>query len=110
MKTFEVTTMYSTTPDCYLEADEYAEGGHVALSVWSESEGPFANLTVNLDSTKLYPKNFNFVDTNNFPQAIELIQRLGIGRPTDRCGYSGFCSYPLYEFDMDAIKAWTEGE
>lgn len=108
MKTFEVTTAYGTTPDCYLEVTEYDKGGHIALSVWSESEGPFDFLTKNFDS--VYPKHFNYVNTDTFPKAIELIDRLGIGRPTGLHRRSGFCTYPLYEFDMDAIKAWTEGE
>lgn len=110
MKIFEVTTMWSTTPDCFLSVDSYADNDHVAISIWSESEGPFAGLTVNLPQTKRYPKNFGFVDVNNFPQAEALIERLGIGTDTGHLGSSGFCVYPLYEFDMKALKDWTEGE
>ena len=112
MKTFEVTTMWSTTPDCFLSVDSYADNGHVAISVWSESEGPFAGLTVNLPETKNYPTNYAFVDTNNFPEAPEMIRRLRIGKYTGRMAVSGYCMYPLYQFDETALKEWAmpEGE
>ena len=109
MKTFEVKTPYSYEPECVLVLNKYANNQHIALSVWCE-DGPFADITVNLPETKRYPKNFGFVDTNNFPQAHRLIEQLGIGKPTGTYAQSGWCYYPLYEFDIDKIKEWTEGE
>ena len=110
MKTFEVKTMWSTTPDCYLSVSKYEINDHISISIWSKSEGPFANLTVNISRTSCYPKHFGYVDTNNFPEGTALIERLGIGKWTGKIFSSGFCTYPLYEFDEEAIKAWTEGE
>ena len=108
MKTFEVKTAYSCEPNCFLEQAEYSENQHIALSVWCD-DGPFADITVNLPDTKRYPKNFGFVDINNFPQALALINKLGIGEPVGYHAFSGWCEYPLYEFDLEAIKKWTEG-
>lgn len=105
--TFEVNTMWGTTPDCFLNVSRYSNNDHIAISVWSESEGPFSGLTVNLRETIRYPKNFGYVDTNNFPGAEELIERLGIGKWTGGLFSSGFCTYPLYEFDEKAIERWT---
>ena len=110
MKTFEVKIRWSTTPDCYLSVEKYAANDHIAISIWSESEGPFADLTVNLSETAKYPKHYGYVDVNNFPEATALIERLGIGKWTGGLFSSGFCTYPLYEFDEEALKKWTEGE
>ena len=109
MKTFEVKTPWATTPDCTLAVSRYANNDHIALGIWCE-DGPFADLTVNLPDVKRYPKNFGYVDTNNFPQGLELIERLGIGKWTGILKPSGWCTYPLYEFDEAVLKEWTEGE
>lgn len=109
MKTFEVATAFSHEPNCILRRNEYSNNKHIALSVWCE-DGPFANITVNLPETKRHPKNFGFVDNNNFPQAIELIKELGIGKFAGEYAHSGWCAYPLYEFDLDKITECTEGE
>jgi hypothetical protein len=51
-------------------------------------------------------KNQAFLDTNNCPEAPELIERLGIGRFTGVLGRSGYCIYPLYEFDMAELEKY----
>ena len=105
--TFEVQTRYSHTPRCVLHKNEYYDNHHIALSIFSLEDGPFADITVNLPSTAKFPKNFGFVDTNNFPEAPALIERLGIGRATPFRDSSVFCTYPMYEFDEDAINTYT---
>ncbi len=108
--TFEVKTRWAVTPDCYLSVGQYERGKHIAISIWSESEGPFADLTVNLDKVKRFPRNYAFVDVNNFPEAEAMIKQLGIGtRIENEFGFSGYCAYPLYQFDEEAIKKWMEG-
>lgn len=103
---FTIKTYFSTVSDCYLEADTYANNKHIAIEVFSESEGPYASLTVNLDTTKKYPKNYGYVDTNNFPEAEYVINKLGIGEDTGLFGFSGMCIYPLYKFDLEKIKQY----
>lgn len=109
MKTFDVTTLFGTEPNCSLSASRYADNDHIALQVWCE-DGPFADLTVNLPETIRYPKNFGYVNTNNFPQAVELIRNLGIGEWTGGLYSSEYCTYPLYEFNLDAIRRYTDAE
>ena len=106
MKTFEVKTPWATTPDCTLAVSRYANNDHIAISIWCE-DGPFADLTVNLPDVKRYPKNFGYVDTNNFPQGVQLIMRLGIGKLTGTYASSGYCSYPLCEFNEAAVHDYT---
>ena len=64
---------------------------------------PYATLTVNLPEQG-GGKNFAFVDTNNFPEAPKLISENKLGKPTGNFGYSGYCTYPEYEFDPSALE------
>ena len=105
--TFTTKTRWAKYDGCFLQANQYADNCHIALSVWSYEEGPIADLTVNIGDTRFYSENCGFVDTNNFPDGIALIEQLGIGKPTGIIGYSGFCSYPLYEFNLEAIEKYT---
>ena len=103
MRKFTVSTPYASYEKCFLCVNKYSVNKHVALSVWNEEDGPIANITVNLDKIKTLPANFSAVDTNNAPWAEALIKRLGIGKPTGKFIGSGFCMYPVYEFDMERI-------
>lgn len=98
-------------PDCYLIKEEYRYGRSLALLVFSLSEGPMARITTNITGSR-YPKarlgrNEAFLDTNNCPEALELVERLGIGRFTGIMGQSGYCIYPLYEFDMTELEKYV---
>lgn len=84
-----------------MAVDQYVTNKNLALPMWCE-DGPFATLTVNLNE-KL-PGNQAYVDVNNCPWASEFIAVNGIGRFTGKIGFSGWCEYPLYEFDLDKIK------
>ena len=84
-----------------MAVDRYVTNKNLALPMWCE-DGPFATLTVNLDE-KL-PGNQAYVDVNNCPWAEDLIRQYEIGKPLGRVRPSGWCVYPLYEFDLDRIK------
>ena len=109
MKEFTVTTPYGGREICTMSTNRYENNNHLAIQLWCE-DGPFATMTVNLRGTRQYPENFAFVDVNNCPWAPALIKKLGIGKPTNKYGISGFCSYPLYEFDMRKIAEYTGRE
>ena len=93
------------TYDVTLEATNYSYNNNLAIQMWTEVEGypePFATLTVNLNYGKL-PENKAFIDINNCPWAEEFIRENKLGKPTGEIGYSGFCEYPMYEFNLDKI-------
>lgn len=89
------------TYDVNTRRTSYCNNGGLAIVLDSPTEGPFATLTVNLES-KL-PANYAFVDTNNCPWAEQFIREHKLGKPTGMVGYSGYCTYPLYEFDMSKL-------
>lgn len=83
---------------------KYSNNGNLAIVLRCENGEPFSTLTVNLsDYPKLKP-NMAFVDTNNNLTAEEFIKEYELGKPTGTIGFSGYCVYPLYEFDLDKIK------
>ena len=74
-----------------------------AAAPWS----PFATITVNL-SDPTQDETHAFLDTNNCPWVEEFLCDNGIAKPTGRTGQSGFCTYPLYEFNLDS--QWEQGK
>lgn len=64
---------------------------------------PFAVLTKNFGKF-LALKNAAYVDTNNCPFAKELLTQ-GIAVDTGAIKQSGFCEYPLWEFNEDFLKS-----
>ena len=49
-------------------------------------------------------KNCAYIDTNNCPFAEQLLEQ-GIAQPTGYHKESGFCSYPLWQFNEDFLKS-----
>ena len=69
---------------------------------------PFAVITVNL-SDRVQDETHAFLDTNNCPWAEEFLRDNGIAEPVDGVtGQSGFCTYPLYKFNLES--QWEEQE
>lgn len=109
MKEFTVTTMFGAER-CTMSASKYADRqGHIALQLWCE-DGPFATITLNHAGLRGLSRNVSCVDTNNCPWAESLIKRLKIGEPTGHYLHSGFCSYPVYKFDLSKIAEYTGKE
>lgn len=75
-------------------------------------EEPFATLTVCLDVTRLsnrpVKKNEAFLDTNNCPWAEEFVKKYKLGTPTDMTMRSGYCTYPLYKWDIEELEKYKE--
>lgn len=79
--------------------------GNLAISL-DCCEGPYATITVNL--TGALSPSHAYVDTNNCPWAEKFIERYGLGRFTGLTRQSGYCSYPLYEFNIKRIEELSE--
>lgn len=82
----------------------YSYGENLAIVAHTTDGAPFATLTVNLMSPE-QSKERAYVDTNNCPWIEEFIVQNNLGKPVP--GYyqvSGYCIYPLYEFDLSKLS------
>jgi hypothetical protein len=102
MKRYTVKTPFETT-QVTISVERYANNDSLALQLWCE-DGPFATLTVNIKD-KMAGADRAFVDTNDCPWAPSFIEANNLGRFTGYYGFSGRCAYPLYQFDIESIKA-----
>ena len=98
MKEFTVNTDYGTYEHCTYSKEQY-RNKHVAIELYCD-EGPLATLTVNIPGIEAFPENYSCIDTNNCPWGEDLAEELRIGKFVGKYLYSGFCSYPVYKFDI----------
>lgn len=83
----------------------YLENKNLYVGLISNDEGypePWQNLTVNL-SVKCKP-NCAYIDTNNNGyEIIDWLEQHGLGYCTGNLMPSGWCVYPEFEFNMEAL-------
>ena len=86
----------------------YTNNGNMAIQlILPKEEDVWGDLTVNLDF--LMP-GFAFVDTNNNSNIEKILKKHGFAKPTGTTRVSGFCEYPLYEFDLEKMKPYIHPE
>lgn len=103
MKTYKLD-LYGQTFNLVANIDSYANNDSLAICLNTDEGEPFAVITVNIAESSIIGQNQAFVDTNNCSWAEKFIKKYKLGKPTGIMGYSGFCSYPLYEFNLEAFK------
>lgn len=97
----------------YFEIGDYYHNPMVmAITAYCEDGEEYSRLSINLGSStgnnSLIHSNCTFIDTNNVPNVEEFLKSIG-AKPCSRFGesivaYSGFCSYPLYEFSEKLLR------
>ena len=87
-----------------IEITSYANNKSLAIQLWCE-DGPFATLTVNLDGER--EEGCQYVDVNNCPWAEQFIYKYKLGTFTGNIGYSGFCAYPEFKFNIEELKKYA---
>lgn len=112
-KTFPVT----------LKIARYGNGNLAIVLMRQELEGfwdVWTRLTVNLP--ELCDTDCAYIDVNNNgDEILSWLSKNGLAIPTGRSASSGYCTYPEYHFDPDALKrldpdgyaaylAWRRGE
>ena len=95
--------LYGKTYEIWLSRSKYRNNDTLAVMA-DYIEGPFAVLTVNLDDP-LQDEEYAYIDINNCPWAEDFIVDNDLGTFTGEYGYSGWCEYPLYHFNIDKIKS-----
>ena len=108
MKTFDVVTEYATYKNCYFLTGQFMADNSLSLEIWNDEEGPIADITRCLGNGNMN-NNFGYLDMNNCPWSAKLVKELGIAKDTGLSQRSGYCIYPLYEFDMDKVNEYIMG-
>lgn len=81
----------------------YAANNTLAVQVISDQGEYLTTLTVNMPKDYDLPEHMQFIDVNNNPWALEFLEANQIAMPVGFSAYSGFCMYPLYQFDLDKL-------
>lgn len=89
-----------------LTKEAYSNNGSLAIILWSynpefEDHEEYATLTVNFGMTS---SDHAFLDTNNLPNAEEFVIDNELGEHTGQFNHSGYCTYPLYKFDIEKLE------
>ena len=82
----------------------YAQNGNLAVLSYEENGEPFADVTVNF---YFLEPGCAFIDTNNFPEIGNILEQEGIATPLNQYKRSGYCDYPLYEFNMAKLADYS---
>lgn len=111
----KLDTGYSTY-NVSLKQSTYTYNGRLAVMLvsWENDGGellpcPFSDLTVNLPDAQVSDEACGFVDTNNLPYIGKFLEENNLARPTSRFAASGYCRYPEYRFDLEAIAKYDIG-
>lgn len=67
---------------------------------------PFSMITKNLEDN-LEP-NEAYIDTNNCPWVVDILDSYKLAKPTGEVFLSGFVEYPKYKFNLDKIRKLNE--
>lgn len=102
-------TSWGKTYDVKLNVTKYGYWDNLCVRIEyydDEFDGymPYANLTVNICNL---PDGYACLDTNNLSCAEEFVTEYGIAVPTGEYKVSGFCTYPVYKFDMKKMEEYV---
>lgn len=104
-RVFDLKTPYSSAK-VICTTEKYTENDTLAVVILCVEDGvvtePYAVLTVNLSNPFAQSDTRAFVDTNNngFWGCEDFIKKNMLAKPVGINGRSGYCSYPLYDFDL----------
>ena len=91
--------------EVFFTLTRYSMNNNLCINMVEVNEGPWSTLTTNFD-VALAP-NEAFVDTNNNTGIAEILVENGIAEPTGKGIKSGFCTYPLFKFNLDKVEEYT---
>lgn len=95
---------YGDTYNLQLYMGTYNNNNNLAIEIIDvDTIEPFTDLSVNIAPL---PKNQFCVDINNFKEGIDLIKKYDLAIDTGLTLSSGFCSYPVYELNIENAKKY----
>lgn len=90
-----------------LSRSTYRYNNSLAVLMFCEDGEPYGNVTVNI-TDGIADDELAYVDTNNIPWLEKFLEKNKIAKPTGIVGFSGFCTYPLYKFNVESIPMMEE--
>lgn len=84
--------------------EKYVCNGALAVKLYSRTGELYATLTVNLPESNNLEYGYAFVDAYNLRWAKEFINKYELGHFANRYASDGWCTYPLYKFDISRLE------
>lgn len=102
---------YFKEGEFYIERSAYLDRNRLAVVAYTKSSSGYPEdnigaLTVNLENEEV-AEDEAFLDENNLPGIAEALIRLGLGT-CNGIGFSGYCMYPRFKFDLDKLDKLTK--
>jgi len=91
----------------FLSTEQYEMSGSLAVEVYeipADGGEPeyFDTITVALpDSIFIEDEDVAYIDTNNCSWAVKMLKKMKLAKDTGDWSRSGFCTYPLYKFNLN---------
>lgn len=96
---------YSGEHEVELDIRTYPDNGRIYIGLITNEDGyteHIGNVTVNIDAPA---SNYcGYLDTNNLANVENFIREYNLGEFTGLMGRSGYCSYPLYAFNVHKLR------
>lgn len=102
-----IETLYGEYKLTGIEVKKGKKGQGIGIQLWCP-DGPLARITTELMGVPKLKENQAYVDINDSPWAEEFIEKNGLGKFAGVIQPSGWCLFPLYEFDLEAIEKFKE--
>lgn len=111
MKTYPLN-FYGKNYNICLAKGNYQNNGTMAVLMYATTpkgkiKEEFGTLTVNIQDSNFFANDTDsqFIDTNNLGKDIvKWLEKNKIAESTGIIGFSGFCSYPLFQFTKQALE------
>lgn len=106
---FQFPTFRGHTSTVTVRVNSYLHNKNLYVGLTLHEDGypePFGDMSVNIDDL---PPFSAALDTNNLPHVAEFVEREGLAKPTGINLSSGYCQYPVYQFDPEALRALDPG-
>ena len=105
-KNFQIES-FGRKRNVHFVINTYNSNGNMCVRLVEDTGEPYDYVSTNLDTV---PAGCAFVDTNRSPEMVDILEKYGFAKYCDITRDSGYCTYPLYEFDLDAMADYISPE
>ncbi|MCD8170971.1 MAG: DUF4313 domain-containing protein [Clostridiales bacterium] len=105
MESFMFQSRHGEQLSVVFDICSYTSNDSLAIEMYAITEGepdPYAGVTVNLEGNP--PHYCAYIDVADTPELADFLGKNKIAYPTGLSKRSGFNEYPLYIFDVEALR------